>query len=112
MAKLGEKPCFPLRFIFQLITKIPYDEAQVTAYVRNFSKNTLLSEQHLAGGCLFGKVIDKGEDDASQTGKVFGTENLHVADLSTVPLPRLSTQMTAYAVGLHVGKELYKGYKK
>ena len=94
------------------MTKIPYKETEVKKFVRNFSKNTLLSEQHLAGGCLFGKVIDKGEEDASAAGRVFGTKNIHVADLSTVPLPRVSTQMTAYMIGHHVGKQLFSSKKR
>lgn len=76
-------------------------------YVQHFSRRTLLSEQHLAGGCLFGKVVDTGEKDPSQTGKVFGSTNIHVADLSAVPLPRVSTQMTAYLVGHYVGHQLF-----
>ena len=78
----------------------------------NFAKNTLLSEQHLAGGCIFGTVLDKGTKDPSNTGKVIGTENVFVADLSAVPLPRVSTQMTAYLVGHHVGKHFYPKSKK
>jgi choline dehydrogenase-like flavoprotein len=98
--------------LFQFITKIPYEEDQVKRYVKNFSRNTLLSEQHLAGGCLFGKVVDTGEEDPSKAGKVFDTTNLHVADLSTVPIPRVSTQMTAYLVGHYVGKQLFGPKKK
>lgn len=96
LESLGSKPNFILRGLFRLITKIPYEESQVERYVQHFSRKTLLSEQHLAGGCLFGKVIDKGEEDPLSTGRVFETTNVHVADLSTVPLPRVSTQMTAY----------------
>jgi hypothetical protein len=112
LESLGAKPFFLLRWVFQFLTKIPYKETEVKKFVRNFSKNALLSEQHLAGGCLFGKVIDKGEEDASAAGRVFGTNNIHVADLSTVPLPRVSTQMTAYMIGHHVGKQLFSSKKK
>ena len=45
---------------------------------------------------MFGEAIDKGLTNSSDTGKVFATKNIHVADLSAVPLPRCSTQMTAY----------------
>lgn len=107
LSKTGKTPFFLLRWIFQLITKIPYRESQVNRYVKNFSERTLLSEQHLAGGCLFGKAIDSGVENPSNTGKVFGTDNIHVADLSTVPLPRVSSQMTAYLVGHYVGNQLY-----
>ncbi|NET58579.1 MAG: hypothetical protein F6K47_21220 [Symploca sp. SIO2E6] len=72
-------------------------------------KRFLLSEQHMAGGCLLGQALDLGEGDRSQTGKVKGSSNVHVADLSAVPLPRISPQMTAYLVGFHVAKQLYPG---
>merc|ERR1712038_1639933 len=107
LESLGSKPPLLLRGIFRLITKIPYEPHQVARYVEHFSKKTLLSEQHLAGGCLFGKVIDKGEKDPLDTGKVFDTTNLYVADLSCVPLPRVSTQMTAYLIGHYVGKQIF-----
>mmetsp|Transcript_22377 Transcript_22377/g.33824 ORF Transcript_22377/g.33824 Transcript_22377/m.33824 type:complete len:581 (+) Transcript_22377:247-1989(+) len=107
LGSIGSQPNFLIRAIFRFITKIPYKPSQVKRYVRNFAKRTLLSEQHLAGGCIFGDVIDKGLDDPSLTGRVIGSENIHVADLSAVPLPRVSTQMTAYLVGHHVGRQLY-----
>jgi hypothetical protein len=107
LGKIGEKPFFLFRILFQLLTGVPYKETEVKKYVRRFRKRSLLSEQHLAGGCIFGDVIDKGIEKPSHTGKVIGSENIHVADLSTVPLPRCSTQMTAYLVGHHVGKQLY-----
>lgn len=107
LESLGSKPILPLRWIFQFITKIPYDEYQVKRYVKNFSKRTILSEQHLAGGCLFGKVIDMGDKNPLDTGKVIGTDNLYVADLSTVSVPRVSTQMTAYLIGHYVGNQLF-----
>jgi len=107
LESLGNKPPLLLRAIFRLVTKIPYEPYQVKRYVKNFSKNTLLSEQHLAGGCLFGKVIDKGDKDPLDTGKVFDTTNLYVADLSCVPLPRVSTQMTAYLIGHYVGQQIF-----
>ena len=98
--------------MLQFLTKIPYKETEVKKFVKHFSKNALLSQQHLAGGCLFGKVIDKGEVDASAAGRVFGTNNIHVADLPTVPSPRVSTQMTAYMIGHHVRKQLFSSKKK
>ena len=104
---LGRKPPFLIRWIFQLITRIPYEKEEVKSFVEGLSKYRLLSEQHLSGGCVFGDVTDKGLDDASQTGKVIGSNNIYVADLSAVPLARVSTLMTAYLVGHHVGKQLY-----
>jgi len=108
----GVKPPLILRKLFQLLTKIPYRQGrQVRRYVRNFARKTLLSEQHLAGGCILGDVVDKGLEDSAKTGQVFGTSNLYVADLSIVPLPRVSTQMTAYLMGHHVAKQLYSDKK-
>jgi hypothetical protein len=111
LESLGEKPPLLIRFLFRLITKIPYSKSQVNRYVQNFSRNSLLSQQHLAGGCIFGDVLDKGDSNPSKTGNVIGTENIYVADLSAVPLPRISTQMTAYLIGHHVGKEFYSKAK-
>ncbi|OEU13942.1 FAD/NAD(P)-binding domain-containing protein [Fragilariopsis cylindrus CCMP1102] len=109
----GVKPPFLVRFLIQLVTKIPYKKGrQVKEFVKHFADKTLLSEQHLAGGCIFGDVIDKGLNDSASTGKVFGSDNIHVADLSAVPLPRVSTQMTAYLMGHHVAKQLYNTKKK
>lgn len=105
---LGKKPHPLIRFIYRLVTKVPFCESQVDAYVENYSKNALLSQQHMAGGCLFGKAIDRGLAEPRQTGLVFGTSNVHVADLSAVPLPRVSPQMTAYLIGYHVSTQLSK----
>jgi hypothetical protein len=108
LTSTGKKPFFLFRLLIQLITRVPYEENDIKRYVKRFSERTLLSEQHLAGGCIFGDVIDKGIENSSDTGRVIGSENIHVADLSAVPLPRCSTQMTAYLVGHHVGKQLYR----
>ncbi len=93
------------------LTQIPYEENQVDRYVDVYSKKFLLTEQHLAGGCLFGKAIDKGLDNAMDTGKLYGSANVYVADLSAVPLPRISPQMTAYFIGFHVAKMLCGDHK-
>jgi hypothetical protein len=109
----GFKPPLLIRCLLQYLTKIPYKRGrEVKRYVRHFAEKTLLSEQHLAGGCLLGDVVDKGLEDSAKTGLVFGTSNLHVADLSIVPLPRVSTQMTAYLMGHHVAKQIYSTKKK
>ena len=107
MRRLGTEISGPLKFIFQGLTKIPFDASDVPSYVDHYSRNTLLSEQHMSGGCLFGDALDLGLQDSSHTGKVRGTTNVHVADLSSLPLPRVSPQMTAYLVGFHVAHQLY-----
>ena len=107
MEQLGQKPPWIVQWIFRLFTQIPFNEKQVERYVETYSRRFLLSEQHMAGGCLFGKALDKGIGDRHQTAKVYGSSNVHVADLSAVPLPRISPQMTAYLVGFHVAKQLY-----
>jgi hypothetical protein len=104
---LGEQPNWLFKGIYRLLTKIPYEEKQVERYVDVYSKQFLLSEQHLAGGCLFGKAIDTGLNYPMDTGKLYGSANVYVADLSSVPLPRISPQMTAYLIGFHVAKMLY-----
>ncbi|WP_434688133.1 GMC oxidoreductase [Pseudanabaena minima] len=104
--KLGDQPHPIFKWIFRYFTKIPYEKKQVKDYVDIYSKNFLLSEQHLSGGCLFGKAIDSGAITQTDTGKLNGSSNVYVADLSTVPLPRISPQMTAYLIGYHVAKML------
>ena len=103
---LGKQPPLLIRFLIRCLTKIPYKEEQVDKYVDLYSKKFLLSEQHLSGGCLFGKAIDKGLKEPKNTGKLNGATNVYVADLSSVPLPRISPQMTAYLIGFHVAKML------
>lgn len=103
---LGKQPSRLFQFIYRLFTKIPYEEKQVEKYIDVYSRKFLLSEQHLSGGCLFGKAIDKGIDHPQKTGKLYGSANVYVADLSSVPLPRISPQMTAYLIGFHVAKQL------
>jgi hypothetical protein len=107
LENLGEKPPGLVQWLYRLATKAPYNKDQIDEYIDNYSKNSLLSEQHLAGGCLLDYALEKGEKDRSKTGKVKGSHNLYVADLSAVPLPRVSPQMTAYLVGFHVANQLY-----
>ena len=103
---LGKQPPLLIRFLIRCLTKIPYREEQVDKYVDMYSKKFLLSQQHLSGGCLFGKAIDTGLKAPQDTGKLYGATNMYVADLSSVPLPRISPQMTAYLIGFHVAKML------
>jgi hypothetical protein len=103
---LGKKPPLLIRFLIRCLTKIPYQEKYVDKYVDVYSKRFLLSQQHLSGGCLFGKAIDKGLEESRNTGKLYGAANIYVADLSSVPLPRISPQMTAYLIGFHIAKML------
>ena len=62
----------------------------------------------MSGDCLFGEAISKGEKNLQHTGKVKGTANVYVADLSASPLPRVSSQMTAYLIGFHVANQLIR----
>lgn len=104
--RIGSKPHWLIRWLLRLVTKIPYHPDDVAEYVERYSEKFLLSQQHLSGGCLFGTAIDKGLARTADTGKIRGSANVHVADLSSVPLPRISSQMTAYIIGLHVAKSL------
>ncbi|MEM9008690.1 MAG: GMC oxidoreductase, partial [Cyanobacteria bacterium P01_F01_bin.86] len=104
--ELGAQPHWLIKMIFRCLTKIPYETSQVDRYVETNSRRFLLSEQHLAGGCLFSKAIDPGLNDAQKAGIVYGSTNVHVADLSAMSLPRISPQMTAYLVGFYVADRL------
>jgi len=106
MEALGIKPCPITQFLIRLITRMPYKTEQVDRYIKHYSRNDLLTEQHLSGGCVFGKALDLGQESPQNTGKVIGSQNIYVADLSASPLPRVSPQMTAYLIGHHVATQL------
>lgn len=106
MEALGTKPHPIFQFLIRLLARLPYNASQVDSYIRHYSRNDLLTEQHLSGGCVFGKAIDLGLELSQDTGKVFGSQNVYVADLSASPLPRVSPQMTAYLIGHHVATQL------
>ncbi|MEM9506867.1 MAG: GMC oxidoreductase [Cyanobacteria bacterium P01_E01_bin.35] len=105
MEKLGRQPHPIIRFFLRGYG-LPYEADQVKKYIDKYSRKYLVSQQHLAGGCLFGKAIDKGLENHQNTGKVIGSSNVYVANLSASPLPRVSTQMTAYLIGFHVASQL------
>lgn len=109
MDSLGTKPHPVFQFLIRLLTRMPYKTSQVDSYIKHYSRNDLLTEQHLSGGCVFGKAIDLGLELSQDTGKVFGSENIYVADLSASPLPRVSPQMTAYLIGHHVATQISNG---
>lgn len=106
MERLGTPPHPIFQFLIRLLTRMPYNKDQVEQYIRHYSRNDLLTEQHLSGGCIFGKAIDMGLESPQDTGKVLGSQNIYVADLSAAPLPRVSPQMTAYLMGHHVATQL------
>jgi hypothetical protein len=84
----------------QRITRLlllPSSRDQLAHYVRACSKKYLLTEQHLAGGCQY--AVDG-------TGKYKKGDNVFVADLSSICLPRIGPQMTAYIIGHHVAKQM------
>jgi hypothetical protein len=107
MDSLGSKPHPIFQFLIRLLTRMPYNIDQVQDYIKHYSRNDLLTEQHLSGGCVLGKAIDLGLESPQDTGKVFGSQNIYVADLSAAPLPRVSPQMTAYLIGYHVATQLF-----
>ncbi|MEO0836639.1 MAG: GMC oxidoreductase [Cyanobacteria bacterium J06642_3] len=106
MNYLGSKPHPVFQFLIRLLTRMPYKTEQVHNYLKHYSRYDLLTEQHLSGGCVFGKALDLGLKSPQDTGKVFGSQNIYVADLSASPLPRVSPQMTAYLIGHHVATQL------
>ena len=77
--------------------QLPVDQGDVPGYVQQCRTKFALTEQHLAGGCQ--RVV-------TDEGKYKHAENLFVADLSSITLPRISPQMTAYLIGVHVAKQL------
>ena len=106
MDSLGTKPHPVFQFLIRLLTRMPYNTRQVHNYINHYSRNDLLTQQHLSGGCVFGKAIDLGLEVPQDTGKVLGSQNIYVADLSASPLPRVSPQMSAYLIGHHVATQL------
>ena len=102
---LGKQPPWIFKYLLRAIAKIPYREHQIDRYIDATSKYFLSTEQHLSGGCIFGKAIDLGHDNPRDTGKLYGSANVYVADLSAAPLPRISPQMTAYLIGFHVAHQ-------
>jgi choline dehydrogenase-like flavoprotein len=74
-------------------------------------KKTFGSTWHMTGTCKAGK--DEKEDNVvvDSNGRVFGVENLRIADMSVVPfVPNNHTQTTAYLVGLMLGDKLVDEY--
>eukprot|EP00978_Attheya_sp_CCMP212_P033576 scaffold136154_cov57-Attheya_sp.AAC.2 len=112
MERLGKRPPLIVQCLYRLFTKVPYFPHQIKSYIEHYSKGSLLSQQHMAGGCLIGRALDDGEKDGTLTGKVKGSRNLYVADLSAVSLPRVSPSMTAYLVGYHVANQMYPPAQK
>jgi hypothetical protein len=85
------------RAVHAIGINFPYDPAGVKAYVDACRKRFLLTEQHLAGGC---------QDAVDASGKYDKAANIYVADLSSISLPRISPQMTAYLMGFHVATQM------
>ncbi|SBO43949.1 hypothetical protein [Cyanobium sp. NIES-981] len=106
MNSLGVPPHPLVQRLIRLLAPLPYRPDQVKGYVNHYRRHDLLTEQHLSGGCLFGTALDRGLEDPARTGLVLGSSNIHVADLSAAPLPRVSPQMTAYLIGHHVGRQM------
>ncbi|RAK96030.1 GMC family oxidoreductase [Aspergillus ibericus CBS 121593] len=78
--------------------------------ILEFWKNTLGSSWHMTGTAKMGKP---GEADAvvDSRFRVFGIENLRVADMSVVPLlTNNHTQATAYVTGVTCGDALAREY--
>jgi hypothetical protein len=102
VSALGQRPHPLIEALIRLLTRMPYTPEQIPDFVAHYRRHDLLTEQHLAGGCLLGEALDLGLETPAHTGRVKGSANIFVADLSASPLPRVSPQMTAYLIGHHV----------
>lgn len=102
VASLGQRPHPLIEALIRLLTRMPYTPEQIADFVAHYRRHDLLTEQHLSGGCLLGEALDLGLETPAHTGRVKGSANIFVADLSASPLPRVSPQMTAYLIGHHV----------
>lgn len=56
---------------------------------------------------MLGAAAEDGSAGPDTVGLVRGTANVVVSDLSAVPLPRVSPQMTAYLLGYHIATQRY-----
>jgi hypothetical protein len=54
--------------LIRLLTRMPYEPEQIANFVDHFRRHDLLTEQHLAGGCLLGEALDRGLEDPARTG--------------------------------------------
>ena len=78
--------------------------------ILDYWKKNMSSTWHMAGTCKMGKSEEDGAVVDSKL-RVFGVENLRVADMSVVPImPNNHTQTTAYLVGLTLGDKLANQY--
>ncbi|KAL5360582.1 hypothetical protein BJX96DRAFT_72757 [Aspergillus floccosus] len=78
--------------------------------ILEFWKNTLGSSWHMTGTVKMGKAGDS-ESAVDSKFRVFGVENLRVADMSVVPvLTNNHTQATAYMTGLSCADALVAEY--
>lgn len=90
LVKMGLKPVAP----DGLIAPIPDDISAIEQYINNY----YLHAFHWSGGCRMAPNIKEGVVD--NNGKVFGLDNLYVADNSILPFsPRGNTQAPALLVG-------------
>jgi len=74
--------------------------------ILDYWRKNLTSTWHMAGTCKMGR---SEEDNAVVDPKlrVFGVENLRIADMSIVPfIPNNHTQTTAYLIGLMLGDKI------
>ena len=79
--------------------------------ILEYWKKNMVSTWHMTGTCKMG--MSEKEDSAVVDSKlkVFGVENLRVADMSVVPImPNNHTQTTAYLVGLTLGDKMVNEY--
>jgi choline dehydrogenase-like flavoprotein len=108
--KVAASPKFAARVIGpSAISGIPKSDSEED--ILNYWRQTISSTWHMTGTCKIGK--SEKEDDAvvDPMMRVFGVQNLRIADMSVVPIiPNNHTQTTAYLTGLMLGDKLVAEY--
>lgn len=97
----------PLKSIFEEGEVYPGPSVQTDEQIIEFLKGNFLTTFHTVGSCSMLPREDGGVVDNKL--KVYGTTNVHVIDLSIVPLHiGAHTQATVYAIG-ELGADIIKG---
>jgi choline dehydrogenase-like flavoprotein len=108
--KIVESPTFASRVVGpSSISGIPKSDSEDD--ILDYWKNSLASTWHMTGTCKIGKSENGDRAVVDPNLKVYGVENLRIADMSIFPfVPNSHTQTSAYLVGLLLGDKLVIEY--